>query len=64
MKFCGKRLPRSLANAGNLALISQLAEANSAYAVVAEIGVRTATDLAAIVLAGGELGRTSLLDLH
>ncbi len=57
-------LERSLTHAGDLALVSQLTEADTANTVVPEIGVGTAAQLAAVVLAGGELGRTGLLDLH
>ena len=57
-------LERSLTHAGDLALVSQLTEADTADTVVPEIGVGTAAQLAAVVLAGGELGRTGLLDLH
>ena len=59
-----KDLERGFADAGDLALVRQLAEADTADAVVTQIGVGTAADLAAVVLAGGELGRTGLLDLH
>ena len=57
-------LERSLTHAGDLALVSQLTEADTADTVVPKIGVGTAAQLAAVVLAGGELGRTGLLDLH
>ena len=57
-------LERSLTHAGDLALVSQLTEADTADTVVPEISVGTAAQLAAVVLAGGELGRTGLLDLH
>ena len=57
-------LERSLAHAGDLALVSQLTEADTADTVVPKISVGTAAQLAAVVLAGGELGRTGLLDLH
>ena len=57
-------LERSLTHAGDLALVSQLTETDTADTVVPEIGVGTAAQLAAVVLAGGELGRTGLLDLH
>ena len=53
-----------LAHAGDLALISQLAEADTADAVVAQVSVRTATDLAAVVLTGRELRRSLLLENH
>ena len=54
-------LPGRLAHAGDLALIGQLAEADTAHAVVAQIGVGTAADLAAVILAAGELGLGLLL---
>ena len=57
-------LERSLAHAGDLALVGQFPEADTADAVVTQIGVGAAAQLAAVVLAGGELGRTGLLDLH
>jgi len=60
----GGKLPAGLLNAGNLALICQLAEANTADAVVAQVGMGTAADLAAVVLTGGVLGGLLLLDLH
>ena len=59
-----KDLERSLANAGDLALVGQLAEADTADAVVTQIGVGTAADLAAVVAAGGELSRSLLLENH
>ena len=54
----------SLAHTGDLALISQLAEADTADAVVAQVGMGTTADLAAVVLAGGELSRSLLLKDH
>ena len=57
-------LERSLAHAGDLALVGQLTEADTADTVVPEVSMGTAAQLAAVVLAGGELGRTGLLDLH
>ena len=62
-KYGGKS-ERSLAHAGDLALISQLAEADTADAIVAQIGMRTTADLAAVVLTGGELSRSLLLQDH
>ena len=59
-----EKLPGSLADTGDLALVSQGAEADTAHAVVTQVGVGAAAQLAAVVLAGGELGRTGLLDLH
>ena len=57
-------LPRSLLHAGDLALVSQLAEADTADAVVAQVGVGTAAELAAVVAAAGELGLALLLENH
>ena len=48
------------AYAGDLALVSQLAEADTADAVVSQISMRTAADFAAVVLTGGVLGRCLL----
>ena len=59
-----EKSPGCLADAGDLALISQFTEADTADAVVAQIGVGTAADLAAVVLAGGELSRGLLLKDH
>ena len=59
-----KDLERGFADAGDLALVRQLAEADTADAVVTQIGVGTAADLAAVVLAGGELSRSLLLEDH
>ena len=60
----GKFLPGSFADAGDLALVRQLTEADTADAVVAQVSVGTAADLAAVVATGGELGRSGLLELH
>ena len=57
-------LEAGLAHAGDLTLVGQLTEADTADAVVAEVGVGTAADLAAVVLAGGELRRSLLLEDH
>ena len=59
-----RNLERSLSHAGDLALISQLAEADTADAVVAQIGMGTAADLAAVVRTRGELRRSLLLENH
>jgi len=60
----GGNLPAGFFNAGDLALICQLTEADTADAVVAEVSVGTAADLAAVVLTGGELGAALLLKNH
>ena len=60
----GGKLEGSLSYSGDLALISQFAEADTADAVVAQVGVRTTADLAAVVLTGGELRVTLLLEDH
>ena len=57
-------LETGLADAGDLALISQLTEADTADAVVAQVSVGAAADLAAVVLAGGELSRSLLFENH
>ena len=54
----------SLSDAGDLALVSQFAEADTADAVVAQISVGTAAELAAVVLASRELRRSLLLENH
>ncbi len=43
-------LPRSLSDARDLALMCQLAEANTANAVITQISVGTTADFAAVVL--------------
>ena len=57
-------LPGCFANAGDLALVGQLTEADTADTVLAEVSMGTTADLAAVVLAGGELGRSLLLEDH
>ena len=52
---------RGLPHAGDLALIGQLPEADTAHAVVTQVGVGAAAELAAVVLASGELGSPLLL---
>ena len=49
-----KDLPGSLADTGDLALVRQRAEADTAHAVVTQVGVGTAAQLAAVVLTGGD----------
>ena len=60
----GGKLPGSLLNAGDLALVREVPEADTADAVVTQVGVGAAADLAAVVAAGGELGLTLLLEYH
>ena len=60
----GKLLPASLTNTGNLTLVGQLTEADTAYAVITQISVGSAADLAAVVAAGGELRSSLLLQNH
>ena len=57
-------LPGSLLDAGDLTLVRQLTEADTADAVIAEVGVGTAADLAAVVAAAGELGLALSLQDH
>jgi hypothetical protein len=58
------RLPGSLSDARNLALIGKFAEADTAYAVFAEISVRTAADLATVISSRRELRSGLLSDDH
>ena len=57
-------LERSLAHAGNLALVGQFTEADTADTVVTQVSVRAAAQLAAVVLASRELRRSLLLQNH
>src|SRR5699024_1003667 len=57
-------LPACLLHAGDLALIGQLAEANTANTELAKVGMGPSADLAAVVLAGGELCLSLLLQFH
>ena len=59
-----EKLEACLAYAGDLALVSQLTEADTADAVVAQVSVGTTANLAAVVCAGGELSRSLLLKNH
>ena len=60
----GKFLPAGFADAGDLALVRQLTEADTADAVVAQVSVGTAADLAAVVSTNGELRLRLLLEYH
>ena len=60
----GSRLPRGLAHPGDLPAVGHLTEADTAHAVVTQVGVGAAADLAAVVLPGGVLGRGLLLKNH
>ena len=57
-------LERGLADAGDLALVSQLTEADTAHAIVTQVSVGAAAQLAAVVLTGRELSRGLLLQDH
>ena len=59
-----KGLPACFLYARDLALVSELTEADTADAVLAEISVGTAADLATVVLSGGELLLSLLLENH
>ena len=54
--FDSRALPAGLADTGDLALVSQFSEADTADAVLAKHRVRTAAQAAASVRTGGELG--------
>ena len=62
MEFSG--LPGSFLHAGNLTLVSQLSEADTADAVVAQVRMRTTADLAAGVSTSGVLGLSLLFHFH
>ncbi len=57
-------LPASLADTGDLALVSQLTEADTAHAVVTQVCMGSAADFAAVIAAAGELGLSLLLQDH
>ena len=59
-----RRLPGCLADTGDLALVCQLTEADTADAVIAQIGVGSSADFASVIVAAGELGRLLLLQNH
>ena len=55
------KLPGRLLDAGDLPLVRQLPEADTAHAVVAQIGVGAAADFAAVIFPAGELRLRLLL---
>ena len=57
-------LPRCLSYTRNLALVSKLAEADTANSVLTEVGVRSTADFASVVSSGGVLGLFLLLENH
>ena len=57
-------LPAGFLYTGDLALVSKLAEADTANAEFAEITVRSAANLAAVVFSGGEFLISLLLNFH
>ena len=59
-----KLLPGCLSYSGNLALICELAEADTANSVLTEVGVRSTADLASVVSSGGVLRLLLLLENH
>jgi len=58
------KLPTGFSYTGDLALVSQLTEADTAYAVVTQVSVGSAADLAAVVAAGRVLSLSLLLQNH
>ena len=58
------KLPGCLSYSGNLALVSELTEADTADTVLTEVSVRSATDLASVVSASRELRLSLLLEYH
>ena len=57
-------LPAGFSYARDLTLVGQVTEADTADAIVSQVSMRTAADLAAVVLTGGELGGLLLLQDH
>ena len=57
-------LPAGLADTGDLTLVGQLPEADTAYAVIAQVSMGSAADLAAVIAAAGELRLSLLLQDH
>ena len=57
-------LPAGFLYAGNLSLISQFAEADSADTIFSEVCMRTAADPAAVIFSCGELLLALLFDFH
>src|SRR5699024_1471931 len=57
-------LPASLSDSGDLALVGEIAEAYSAYAVLSQHRVRTSADAAAGILARREFLGSLLLYFH
>ena len=62
--YSPKLLPRRLLNAGNLTLVSEITEANTADAEFTEVCVGTSTDLTSVILASGVLLYLLLLEYH
>jgi hypothetical protein len=62
VKMPGKLLPARFHDTGNISPERQRAEAQAAYAELAQEGAGPSAQLAAIVLAALELGLTSVLD--
>ncbi len=58
------KLPGCFSYSGDLALVCEFSEADTANSVLTHISMGTAADLASIVLTGGELLRSLLLNLH
>ena len=63
-KLVVSKLPAGLAHAGDLALVSQLTEADTANAKLTKVGMWSAADLASIVLTSRELLFLLLLEFH
>lgn len=57
----GGNLPTRFANTWNLTFMGQVSEADSTNAVISQVSMWPATDFAAVVSSGGELGLSLLL---
>jgi hypothetical protein len=64
LRHLKNRLPRCLSYTRDLALVSELAEADTADTVLTKVSVRSATDLASVVSTSRELRLSLLLEYH
>jgi hypothetical protein len=58
------KLPRCLSYARDLALVSELTEADTANAVLTKVSMGSTTDLASVVSTSRELRLSLLLEYH
>ena len=58
------KLPGSFLHTGNLALVGQFTEANTADAIFSQISMRPTADFTAVIMSGAELRRSLLFVNH